>query len=388
MPPTCWETWRGRPAISSASSPRACQRGAFDLLLELGQGFQLLLEASGRPALRQLGELLQVSHGKLQGLADLPHGRAEAVGGEGADQAGVLIPVLLVDGQDEFFPDVSGEVQVDVRDGVQGLVQEAAQEEVGLHRIDVGEADEVADDGRDGGASAPARGKPRTGPGRVAPDPERHLPGQVHDVPVDQEEAREAVVLHQAKLFLQALFGFLALSGRPGGVRRCVAPRQGPPPRSYGIPLLHEGPAGFGQNLDGGLSVSGSLEVGKLVAQVGGEIEGGRALGDAKRVGDGVGAAPKAVGHLLGRGQVEEGVGAPDRVGVVQGGPVPDGGQDVLEAVSLGTVVVDVSRGHHRNGEPIGQTGQAPVPLPISLHAVLLELHEDVPGAEGIQHLP
>jgi len=84
---------------------------------------------------------------------------------------------------------------------------------------------------------------------------------------------------------------------------------------------------------------------------------------------------------------VEEGVGAPNRVSVVQGGPVSDGSQNVLETMSLGPVIVDVSRGYDRNGEPIGQPGQASIPFPISLHAVLLELHEDVPGADGVQQL-
>jgi len=75
-------------------------------------------------------------------------------------------------------------------------------------------------------------------------------------------------------------------------------------------------------------------------------------------------------------------------MGVVQGGSIPDGGQNVLKVVSLGTVVMDVSRSYHRNDESVGQASQALVPITISLHAVLLEFHEDVPGAEGIEHLP
>ena len=77
-------------------------------------------------------------------------------------------------------------------------------------------------------SATPARRKSRKGPGGVAPDPVGHLPGQVHDVPVDQEEAREVVVLHQAELFLQAPFGFGAFfPGFPLG--RGVAPLPGAP---------------------------------------------------------------------------------------------------------------------------------------------------------------
>ena len=184
--------------------------GRLRLLLELREGFQILLQPSRRAVLRQLGELLQVSVGELQSLADLPDRGAEAVGGEGADQAGVLASVLLVDRQDQLLPDVPGEVQVDIRDRAQRLVQEAAQKEVRLHRIDVGETDEVADDGGDGGAPSPSRWQPRMGPGGIASDPGGHLTGQIHDVPVDEEEARQAVVLHQAELLFKTGLGFLA----------------------------------------------------------------------------------------------------------------------------------------------------------------------------------
>ena len=49
----------------------------------------------------------------------------------------------------------------------------------------------------------------------IASDLQGHLSSQVHDVSVDQEEAREAVALHKAKLLIQALFGVSALLGGP-----------------------------------------------------------------------------------------------------------------------------------------------------------------------------
>ena len=75
-------------------------------------------------------------------------------------------------------------------------------------------------------------------------------------------------------------------------------------------------------------------------------------------------------------------------MGIVQGGPVPDGGQDVLEPVPLRPVIMDVPRGHHRNGEAVCQAGHGSVSGPVSPDRVLLKLHEDVPGAEGVQKAP
>ena len=72
-----------------------------------------------------------------------------------------------------------------------------------------------------------------------------------------------------------------------------------------------------------------------------------------------------------------EGVGAADVVGVVQGGPVPDGHQHVLEPMTIGAVVVDVARGHDRNPKTVGQAPQKPVPAAVSLGLVVLELHEE-----------
>jgi len=299
-------------------------------------------------------------------------------------------------GQDEFFPDVAGKIQVDVGNRVQGLVQEAAQEEVGLHRVDVREADEIADDGGNRRSASPSWWEPRVGPGRLAADTQGHVPRQVHDVPVDQEEARKAVPLHQTQFFFQALFGLRPFLPGPGGTTlrasldtaTTYAPSitsSATPRMPNRIPLIHQSPAGFGQDLDSRLSLSRAFEIGKFVAQILGDVESSAALGNAKCVGDGIGSATEAVGHLPGRCQVKEGIGASHRVGVVQGGPVADGDQHVLETMPLRPVIVDIPRGHHRNDELVGEAGQPLVPLSVSLHAVLLKLHVDVPGTERIE---
>jgi hypothetical protein len=140
-------------------------------VLELGQRGDLFGEPRRRTVLRQLRQLLELPHGEVERLADLAHRRLEPVRGKGADEPRVVVAVLLVDPEDELLADISREVEVDVRHAPERFVQEAAQEEVVLHRIDVREPDQVADDARDRRAPAPARREPRARPRRVARAP-------------------------------------------------------------------------------------------------------------------------------------------------------------------------------------------------------------------------
>ena len=50
-------------------------------------------------------------------LADVAHGAAEAVGGEGADERGVVGAEDLVDALDQALADLAREIEVDVGDG-------------------------------------------------------------------------------------------------------------------------------------------------------------------------------------------------------------------------------------------------------------------------------
>ena len=127
----------------------------------------------------------------------------------------MLASVSFVDPEDQLFPDVPWEVEVDVRDALHGFVQEAAQEEVRLDGIDVGEADQVADDRRHRRAPPASRRQAGVGPGGAAPDLGGHIPGQLHDVPVDQEKTRQAVTVHQPEFLMEALAGLGLQLGIP-----------------------------------------------------------------------------------------------------------------------------------------------------------------------------
>src|SRR3972149_6596086 len=151
MPPTCSEMWRGKGAGCSTPPPRGGPRGA-------GSPPPALFRAppAPPPPFARLPQPVQLRGRQPQRLPHLPHGAADAVGGEGGDEPHVVTPEVLVDAQDQLLADVAGKVQVDVGHRGHLLVQEAPQEEVVLDGVDVRQPDQVADDGADGGAATAA----------------------------------------------------------------------------------------------------------------------------------------------------------------------------------------------------------------------------------------
>src|SRR5207248_11793884 len=94
-------------------------------------------------------------------------------------------------------------VEVDVGHRDQVAVEEAAEREVGLDRVDVREAGQVADDRADG-AAAPAAGRERVPRRAGAADLERDLARELEHLPVEEEEAGEAELVDQGELLVQA----------------------------------------------------------------------------------------------------------------------------------------------------------------------------------------
>ncbi len=69
----------------------------------------------------------------------------------------------------------------------------------------------------------------------------------------------------------------------------------------------------------------------------------------------------------------------------VQGRSVLDGDEDVLEAVALPRVVVDVAGGDDADLEVLRQVGEGAVAASVAVDEVVLELDEEVAGAEPAQ---
>src|SRR3989454_8345641 len=123
--------------------------------------------------------------------------RAQAVGGERADEPDVLVPVPRVDAPDQLFSDLAREIEVDVRHRGEGLAQEPPDEEPGGNRIDVREAEQVAHDGGDGRAATATREQATLRPPRAAPHVGGDLAGEVEQIVIDEKESAEPAVLDE-----------------------------------------------------------------------------------------------------------------------------------------------------------------------------------------------
>jgi len=220
----------------------------FDLVPEPGQREHHLPQAPAGPAFAELGQLVQVLERQPQRLADVPHGAAQPVGGERADQRRVLPAVVLVHPLDQRLADVPGKIEVDVGHHLQRLVEKAVDRQAVLNGIDVGQADQVADERADRAASPSSRGKARRLARRAGPpDFLGHLFRKAHQVPVDQEKAGKAVPPHQRELLVEPRLG-LAVERRRAGA----------------VPLRQERLAHPLQLLIRGLLIAFPLEIGEV----------------------------------------------------------------------------------------------------------------------------
>src|SRR5579875_465294 len=319
---------------------------------ELGRAQHLLPHGAGRPPpLGLLGQAVQLGPGQAQGLAHVPYGGADPVAGEGGDQGGVVGAPAAVHGPEQPVADVAREVEVYVRQAHQVLIEEAAEEEVVAYRVDVGEADQVADHAAHAGAPPPPRGEVGPGPGRPPAGLGCHLGRQLEDLVVDEEEAGQAVSGDEGQLLVEAGGGGGLLGGLVAGPEGLVA--------EVGQPGVGGVAGGHGWR-------------GEPVAEVLVQVEGGAAPGDVGGGPDGLGPGREAGGLLGGGAEVELAVGPAKLVALVQGGAVADGAEHVVEAVARGIVVVDVAGGDRGDLEGAGQIDQRPAAWEVAVYQVVV----------------
>src|SRR5581483_4549748 len=99
---------------------------------------------------------------------------------------GVALAVLLVDVLDDLLAVAGGDVEIDVRHGAAVLGEEALEEEVVRDGIDLGDVEHVRDD--------------RVGRGAASLRRDPALLAEPDDVPIDEEELREAAALDDVEL--------------------------------------------------------------------------------------------------------------------------------------------------------------------------------------------
>ena len=109
-----------------------------------------LIRQPFRPPVRQFRHQFDFAERQIERLADFPHRRSQPVGRKRANQSHMLGAVACVHAQDQLFTDLAREIEVDVRHRGECLVQKAAEKELVGDRIDVRQAEQIADDRRNG----------------------------------------------------------------------------------------------------------------------------------------------------------------------------------------------------------------------------------------------
>ncbi len=114
--------------------------------IEAGFGHPLLLIAGGVAAPDHARHARSHILGQAQRLADLAHGAACTIMDDGRGDARALAAIAPVHILDDFLAPLMLEVDVDVRRLLALSREEAREEQVMLHRIDRGDAEQEADD--------------------------------------------------------------------------------------------------------------------------------------------------------------------------------------------------------------------------------------------------
>ena len=331
IPPGCWEMCRGQPGdLVRERAERSPAGGG----VVAGEPLDLLGDPVRVP-FRDAREPLELGRGQAERLAEVADRPARVVGREGGDEGGVLAAVPLGDPDDQLLADVAREVEVDVGDRGELAVEEAAEREVGLDRVDVGKPGQVADDRADrAAAAAPGRERVagRAGAAHLGGD----LAGELEHLPVQEEEPGELQLGDEGELLPQSCSRTIAI------VRPLVA-------------VSERTLADVAELAVGGLEAVG--EVGIAVAELLGQVEA-QAGGDLGRAEHGVAVLREAVDHLLGREQDGLVVAAPLLLAAVERGAAADRDERVLECATPLVVGVDVAGGDGGDAEVAGELSQ------------------------------
>ena len=323
------------------------------------RALDVAVDGAGREALRAARHPLDLPRRQPERLAQVADRPPRAVGGEGRDEGRALVAVALVHPRQQHLAHVAREVEVDVRQRRQLLVEEAPEQELIADRIDVREAGQIADDRRDRGSASAPGGEQRPGGGRP-PHLDRHLPRELEQVAVQEEEAGQSERVDHAQLLLQPRAGLGAMARRLAGVA-VVQPCR----------------AQLGQAARGVRVLGARVAVAEVVE----EVEP-QPLRQPPCLGDRLGVLREARGHRLRRGEHVRPVPAPHGLGGIERGVVADGHERVLERRARARVRVDVAGGHAGHAQPGGQAGQCPIARAVVAVEGALQLDQEAVAAE------
>ena len=331
IPPGCCDTWRGRPWASRAS---ATWRPRWE------RGRHVALDVLAAPGVGRARHPLYLPRGEPERPAEIAHRRAHAVGGEGGHQRGPVAAIALMHARNQDLADIAREVEIDVRQRPQVVVEEAAQEEVALHRIHVRKAGEITDDRRHARAAPPPRRQQRPSAVRTT-HLACHLARQFEQVAVEQEEACQTQGGHDPQLLAET---------RGGPLLQRMSAR---------VALVEALVADLGEPCVGGRV----LRPGVGVTKVAGDVEAqalGQPAGLVNRLG-GHARVVEALRHRRGGREHVRSVAAPPGLGFVKRPPQPGGHEGVLEPQPRAGMSMDVPRRHAGHPQAIGQFHEQPV---------------------------
>ena len=267
--------------------------------------------------------------------------------------------VLARDVVDDLAAAALAEVDVDIGQRHALGVEEALEDQVELDRIDVGDLQAPGDDRAGGRAAARA-------------DRNAVLAREADEIPHDQEVPAVLHLLDHGDFVDHAP---LVLVER---VAQGVARHQGLQPRQPRREALAHHVLEVGVDGEAGRHV----EV-RQVVHARGQVDVD-AIGDADGVGQRVRELGEDLRHLLRRLQEELIAVIAEAVGVVDRLAGADAEQDVVRLVVVLAQVVHVVGAHHRQAEITGDAGQAAVHDLLFVEALVLQLEEEVVGAEDV----
>ena len=158
-PPTCCDRWRGKPISSlvSATSRTITGLSGAKPASRIRSGMHL----AAVPPREHAGEPVDLREIEAQRLADVAHRALRPVGDQRRGERRAVAAVLRVDVLDDFLAPLVLEVDVDVGRLVALLRDEALEQHAHARRVDLGDAERIAD-GRVGRrAAALAEDAPR-----------------------------------------------------------------------------------------------------------------------------------------------------------------------------------------------------------------------------------
>ena len=192
--PAAWiESWRTRPSSGFARSTISRTSGSASYAAaQLLPRLHRLLEVHLRPFGNELRDPVDGAVRDLEHAAGVANGRARHHRPEGDDLRDAVAPVLLGGVVDHAVAPGYGEVDVDVGHGLPPRVQHALEQQVVLHRVDLGDAQAVGDE-RPGGRSSSRA------------DADAVPAGERDEVPDDQEVVGEAHLADRLQLECEPL---------------------------------------------------------------------------------------------------------------------------------------------------------------------------------------